>query len=607
MAVPYPSNPSAGDIFTISNVSYYYNGADWVLLGSISIDPALTAVQSTGTVTIDNLVVTGTLTADVDVTFDTNTFFVDSEENRVGINQQNPAYELDVTGTGRFTSGVIGNLTGNASTATTLETSRTINLTGVVSGSVSFDGSSNVSISTSLETITSDVVISGSDPQIKFNDTTASADDFWIHINSNNFYILADRGDDDVWETPHPLQLEADTNTSYTFGNRILTVADEGSGNGLDADTVDGVQASGFVSTTYNSSLNSDSRNSRGPTRLYRRDNNSDYSVQTYWTGARWRLYGYLGDTGHADTHVGYADSAGNADTTDGLHVHGGRNNEANKIVRTQANGYIDCGWINTPSGNESRTATRFYASADDYIRYLTQAQMTSQIVDGKNIYPASCNAGYLLAQKSTTSSAYQNQALQVFNPTNNGNSTAGLTFHVAGQLAPVFRSWPGNGAGFDAGNQSGTGYTWLGATQFIVRSSERFKKNITQKTDEEIIPSVLNALSARTVVFDDNFNDGYWSEEEQFFKEHETCDCEDCEDCNAIRNDPLQRIHFKRRGIIAEELAEVFPEAVHLDAEGIPNGIDYAVLTVELLDAVKLLVLQCENQERRIAELEAA
>ena len=67
---------------------------------------------------------------------------------------------------------------------------------------------------------------------------------------------------------------------------------------------------SGAVTTTYNSSLNSDSRNSRGVTRLYRRDSNSDYSVQTYWTGSRWRLYGYAGDSGHADTHVGYADSA---------------------------------------------------------------------------------------------------------------------------------------------------------------------------------------------------------------------------------------------------------------------------------------------------------
>jgi hypothetical protein len=38
--------------------------------------------------------------------------------------------------------------------------------------------------------------------------------------------------------------------------------------------------------------------------------------VQTHWTGSYWRLYGYAGDTAHADTHVGYADSAGNGGVT---------------------------------------------------------------------------------------------------------------------------------------------------------------------------------------------------------------------------------------------------------------------------------------------------
>jgi hypothetical protein len=57
--------------------------------------------------------------------------------------------------------------------------------------------------------------------------------------------------------------------------------------------------------------------NRPGPYRLYRRDNDSDFSVQTYWTGTRWRLYGYNGDSAHADTHVGYADSAGSASTAD--------------------------------------------------------------------------------------------------------------------------------------------------------------------------------------------------------------------------------------------------------------------------------------------------
>lgn len=64
-----------------------------------------------------------------------------------------------------------------------------------------------------------------------------------------------------------------------------------------------------------------------------------------------------------------------NADMTDGLHVHSGRNNEANKIVRTDGSGYIQAGWINTTSGDMGTTAIdRIYCSNDGYIRYKTKA-----------------------------------------------------------------------------------------------------------------------------------------------------------------------------------------------------------------------------------------
>jgi hypothetical protein len=51
---------------------------------------------------------------------------------------------------GEITADLVGDVTGNADTATALETSRTIELTGDVTGSVSFDGTANVQISTSL-------------------------------------------------------------------------------------------------------------------------------------------------------------------------------------------------------------------------------------------------------------------------------------------------------------------------------------------------------------------------------------------------------------------------------------------------------------------------
>jgi len=68
-------------------------------------------------------------------------------------NEANKVVKRDANGNfaaGEITADLVGNVTGNADTATALETSRTIELTGDVTGSVSFDGTANVQISTSL-------------------------------------------------------------------------------------------------------------------------------------------------------------------------------------------------------------------------------------------------------------------------------------------------------------------------------------------------------------------------------------------------------------------------------------------------------------------------
>lgn len=77
------------------------------------------------------------------------------------------------------------------------------------------------------------------------------------------------------------------------------------------------------------------------------------------------------------DSYIRWSDAAGvrsfiNVGDLGGLSVHSGRNNEANKIVRTDANGYIQAGWINTTSGSTTTAMDRIYASNDGYIRYYT-------------------------------------------------------------------------------------------------------------------------------------------------------------------------------------------------------------------------------------------
>ncbi|CAA9199032.1 tail fiber domain-containing protein [Flavobacterium collinsii] len=71
----------------------------------------------------------------------------------------------------------------------------------------------------------------------------------------------------------------------------------------------------------------------------------------------------------------------GNANTTGGLAVHSSTNNEPNKIVRTDSNGYIQAGWINTISGDNGTNAiSKIYASDDQYLRYYTPANFINTL-----------------------------------------------------------------------------------------------------------------------------------------------------------------------------------------------------------------------------------
>jgi hypothetical protein len=68
-------------------------------------------------------------------------------------NTANAVVKRDATGNfaaGTVTANLVGNVDGNADTATALETPRTIELTGNVTGSVSFDGTGDVQISTTI-------------------------------------------------------------------------------------------------------------------------------------------------------------------------------------------------------------------------------------------------------------------------------------------------------------------------------------------------------------------------------------------------------------------------------------------------------------------------
>jgi hypothetical protein len=192
-------------------------------------------------------------------------------------------------------------LMADSSTATGLKYALIQNA-NIASGTITNDKFGTLSSLTVAGTITGNTLTSNG--AINLNVTgTGDASINFRDVNSNTNRTLR-------WNnTNNRFEIE-DNSGSF---NQIWHAGNDGPSSGLDADTVDGTQLSGLVQTTNNSSLNGDTRNTRGVTRLYRRDNNSDYSVQAHWDNTRWFLRGYNADTFHAEVRVGYADSAGSA------------------------------------------------------------------------------------------------------------------------------------------------------------------------------------------------------------------------------------------------------------------------------------------------------
>lgn len=107
--------------------------------------------------------------------------------------------------------------------------------------------------------------------------------------------------------------------TGATLGSNVATgtpplnVVSTTKVDNLNADMVDGTHLDQLVTKL--------STNRPGVVRLYRRDDDSPFSVQASFDGTYWRLNGYDGsDAFHAGTRVSLADSAGNAETVDYKH-----------------------------------------------------------------------------------------------------------------------------------------------------------------------------------------------------------------------------------------------------------------------------------------------
>jgi hypothetical protein len=153
-----PCGPSADAMNEIANKSAYYariaqyasNEFNTIYLGAKDTAPTL---DNDGNALIVGALYFNTVT-DIMYSWD-GTIWISAI---AGANTATTDTNQTITGVKTFTQPIVGSVTGNAATATTLATSRTFNLSGDVTGiAQSFNGSANVSIPS---TIANDAVTS---------------------------------------------------------------------------------------------------------------------------------------------------------------------------------------------------------------------------------------------------------------------------------------------------------------------------------------------------------------------------------------------------------------------------------------------------------------
>jgi len=350
-------------------------------------------------------------------------------------------------------------------------TARTLSLSGDASGSTSWDGSGNASISVTVANNSHSHVPSNISGLIE--GTSFSGEyPLLMGIQQSPARIFSEssitfRGSDS--------RLAIDGNTVWHGGN-------DGSGSGLDADLLDGLDSTAFVRSKDRTNWNTspsvigdvigqlawknysnnhtifDASASTTPNGGSCNNTNSDYA----WSGTYPTLMGWNG----SNTYGVRVDSARNADNAALLGslplTSQTRNSQANSVVRTQSNGYCEFGWINTVSGDTSSSLSRIFVdTGDGYIRKSTLAHVASQLPisagapAGSIIYHAASSApsGFIKANGASLSTSTYADLFAAIGYTYGGS---GGSFNVPDLRGEFLRGWD-DSRGVDSGRSFGS------------------------------------------------------------------------------------------------------------------------------------------------------
>ena len=271
------------------------------------------------------------------------------------------------------------------------------------------------------------------------------------------------------------------------------------------------------------------------------------------------------------------------ADMTDGLHVHTGRNNEANRIVRTDESGYLQVGYINSSSGNENNNSSpdRVWGSnsTDGYLRtYRTSALNVN----------SAASAGYSTRlRRRDDPSDYSVQTSWGTDKTGYWSlrGYSGDTYH-----AGVWVAWAGDAtnAGYSAtvginyNNDSNSTYSMLWGSGNSVYATGGIYCN--PSTD---------------MLYADSFN-----ATSDIRKKHNVKTIENALD----KVESLRGVSFTMNdsnknmiGVVAQEILEVIPEVVDEGADGTLT-VAYGNIVGVLIEAIKELNAKVEDLQNQLA-----